>query len=179
MKLALPVVVALLFSPQTVPGGLEGTAWRAVELAGMPVSGSDSCNGSTGKPHAVFERGQTPASAAPLDGTSWQLVKFQGSDGRTLAPDDRSKFTLEFTAGGRVAARVDCNRGSASWKVNGSQLALGPLALTRMQCPDSALHDHFVKQWSFVRSFVIKDGHLFLALVADGGTYEFEPLKKP
>jgi hypothetical protein len=31
-----------------------------------------------------------------------------------------------------------------------------------------------------IRSFVIKDGHLFLALMADGGLYEFEavPPKK-
>jgi hypothetical protein len=25
---------------------------------------------------------------------------------------------------------------------------------------------------------VIKDGHLFLSLMADGGIYEFEPIKK-
>jgi hypothetical protein len=27
-----------------------------------------------------------------------------------------------------------------------------------------------------VRSYTIKDAHLFLALMADGGIYEFEPL---
>ena len=31
-----------------------------------------------------------------------------------------------------------------------------------------------VKQWPFVRSYVIKNGHLFLSLMADGGIYEFE-----
>jgi putative lipoprotein len=30
--------------------------------------------------------------------------------------------------------------------------------------------------WTFIRSYVIKDGHLFLALMADGGLYEFEPV---
>jgi hypothetical protein len=33
-----------------------------------------------------------------------------------------------------------------------------------------------VKDWNFVRSYVIKDGHLFLSLMADGGIYEFEPM---
>jgi para-nitrobenzyl esterase len=33
-----------------------------------------------------------------------------------------------------------------------------------------------LKQWGNVRSYVIRDGHLFLALMADGGIYEFEPL---
>lgn len=38
------------------------------------------------------------------------------------------------------------------------------------------MHDQIRKQWSFIRSYVIKDGRLFLALMADGGTYEFERL---
>jgi len=28
-----------------------------------------------------------------------------------------------------------------------------------------------------VRSYVIRNGHLYLALMADGGIYEFEPRK--
>jgi para-nitrobenzyl esterase len=35
-----------------------------------------------------------------------------------------------------------------------------------------------VKQWGYLRSYVVKDGHLFLALMADGGIYEFEPVEK-
>lgn len=77
---------------------------------------------------ALVERaaeGQTSSQNAStnignLGGTSWQLVKFQGSDDRTLTPDDKSKY---------------------------------------------------------VRSYVIKDGHLFLSLMADGGAYEFEPAR--
>jgi hypothetical protein len=33
-----------------------------------------------------------------------------------------------------------------------------------------------VSHWEFVRSYVIQDGHLFLALMADGGIHEFEPI---
>jgi para-nitrobenzyl esterase len=57
-----------------------------------------------------------------------------------------------------------------------NQLELGPVALTRAACPPSLLHDHIVKQLSFVRSYVIKDGRLYLSMMADGGIYEFEPL---
>jgi para-nitrobenzyl esterase len=35
-----------------------------------------------------------------------------------------------------------------------------------------------VKQWGYIRSYVVKDGRLFLSLMADGGIYEFEPVKK-
>jgi heat shock protein HslJ len=120
---------------------------------------------------------QAPPAAATLTGTSWQLVKFQGSDDTPLTPDDRSKYTIEFGADGRLSARIDCNRGRGTWKSTGpSQLQLGPLALTRAMCPPGSLHDRIVKQWSAIRSYVFKDGHLFLSLMADGGIYEFEPV---
>ena len=32
-----------------------------------------------------------------------------------------------------------------------------------------------VKQWPYIRSYVMKDGHLFLSLMAYVGIYEFEP----
>jgi hypothetical protein len=44
-------------------------------------------------------------------------------------------------------------------------------------CPAGSLHDHLVKQWPFIRSFVLKGGSLFLLLMADGGAYELEPMR--
>jgi para-nitrobenzyl esterase len=38
-----------------------------------------------------------------------------------------------------------------------------------------SLHDELVRQWPNVRSYLLKDGRLFLSLMADGGTIEFEP----
>ena len=60
--------------------------------------------------------GQRLGGGNPLNGTSWQLVKFQGPDERIFTPDDRSKYTIKFGADGRVVARVDCNRASSTWK---------------------------------------------------------------
>ena len=112
-----------------------------------------------------------------LDGTPWRLVKFQGSDDTTLTPDDRIKYTIAFNANGSVAVRIDCNRGHGSWKSPGpNQLEVGPLALTRAMCPPGSLHDQIVKHWPFIRSYIIKDHHLFVSLLADGGIYEFEPV---
>jgi uncharacterized lipoprotein YbaY len=121
---------------------------------------------------------QAPGAAIPLAGTSWQLVKFQGGDEKTLTPDDGAKYTIEFTEGGRLNARIDCNRGSGAWKSGGpNQLQFGPLALTRAMCAAPSMHDQMVKQWENIRSYVIKDGHLFLSLMADGGIYVFQPTK--
>ena len=125
----------------------------------------------------MFACAQTPPQSAAerLGGTSWQFVRFQGGDGKVLAPDDKAKYTIDFAADGVVSTRFDCNRGRGGWKSAGpGQIEFGPMALTRAQCPPGSLHDHFVKQWSYVRSFVVRDGRLFLSLMADGGIYEFE-----
>ena len=122
------------------------------------------------------------AQLAPLpalEGTSWQLVKFQGGDGTVLTPDDKSKYTLAFGADGSLSARIDCNRGRGSWKSpQSSRLEIGPMAITRAACPPGSLHDHIVKQLPYVRSYVLKNGRLHLSLMADGGIYEFEPARE-
>jgi para-nitrobenzyl esterase len=121
---------------------------------------------------------QAPAqsASAELEGTSWQLVRFQGGDGQTLTPDDGAKYTLAFATGGGLTARVDCNRGRGRWRSRGaSQIQIGPLVLTRARCPAGSLHDGIVKRLGYVRSYLIRDGHLFLSLMADGGIFEFEP----
>ena len=118
-----------------------------------------------------------PSRVSDLAGTSWQLIKFQSSDDKMLTPDDPAKYTIAFDTDGSVSARIDCNRGRGSWKSSGpNQLQFGPLALTRAMCPPGSLHDRIVKHWEFVRSYTLKDGHLFLALMADGGIYEFAPI---
>src|SRR5262245_37029807 len=112
-----------------------------------------------------------------LGGTSWQLVKFQGGNDETLTPDDKAKYTIAFGTDGRVTARIDCNRGSGTWKSSGpNQIQFSPLALTRAMCPPGSLHDQIAKNWSAVRSYIIKEGHLFLSLMADAGIYEYEPI---
>jgi para-nitrobenzyl esterase len=123
----------------------------------------------------------TPApprnAVADLGGTSWQFVKFQSSDEKVLTSDDPAKYTITFGTDGSVSTRIDCNRGRGAWKSSGpSQLQFGPLALTRAQCPPGSLHDRIVRDWEFVRTYTLEDGHLFLALMADGGMYEFAPI---
>jgi heat shock protein HslJ len=119
---------------------------------------------------------QPQSAASPLAGTSWRLVRFQGGDGAVLTPDDSSKYTIAFDKTGNLSARIDCNRGRGTWASSGPGAVLfSPLALTRAMCPPGSLHDQIARQWTNIRSYMMKDGHLFLSLMADGGTYEFEP----
>jgi para-nitrobenzyl esterase len=142
---------------------------RAGPLLGVTLLLLAACGGAA--------QSSSPSAPGDLGGSAWRLVRFQGGDGTTLTPDDRGKYTIEFRADGSLTARIDCNRGRGTWKSSGpSQLELGPLALTRAMCPPGSLHDRIVKHWAFIRSYVLRDGHLFLALMADGGIYELEPI---
>ncbi len=97
-------------------------------------------------------------------------------DDSTYRPDQPDAFLLTFDADGRVAVRADCNRGQGTWTYQApSALLFGPLATTRMACPPGSLHDRFLRNLEYVRSFVMKDGHLFLATMADGAILEFAP----
>ena len=113
-----------------------------------------------------------------LSGTSWQLVKFQGPDERTITVDDKSKYTIKFGSDGRVIARVDCNRASSTWRVTAKgELKFGSWSRTSAKCGAGSLHDQIVNEGGDVRNFAIKDGHLFLSGMAGGGYYELEPIK--
>lgn len=149
----------------TRPSLVSSLAGSALVIATLVAAGS------------VPAHAQAGDSSHPLAGTSWQLVRFQGGDDSVLTPDDRTRYTLTFDpAGSGVAMRVDCNRGRGTWTASGpSGLQFGPMALTRAMCAPGSMHDQIVKQWGNIRSFVLREGRLFLSLMADGGIYEFEP----
>ena len=112
-----------------------------------------------------------------LGGTAWRRVEFRSGDGSVLQPDERSKYLIVFGADGILTARFDCNRGRGSWKSDGAgQLEFGLMATTRAYCGTDALHDRVVRLLPQVRSYLVREGRLYLSLVADGGVFEFEPV---
>jgi heat shock protein HslJ len=117
------------------------------------------------------------ANTADISGTSWQLVKIMLMDDSSASPDDPSKYTLNFGQDGRATIQADCNRGAGSWSSRSqSQLAFSKIASTRALCPPGSISEKFLAQFEWVRSYTVKDGHLFLATMADGSIIEFEPL---
>jgi len=122
--------------------------------------------------------GQSPASA-PLAGTQWRLVEFQSmDDGKgTERPGEGSLYTMWLHGDGTVTMQLNCNRATGSWSAEpGSGAAsgrfeFGPLASTRALCPPPSMDESIVAQSRFVRSYLLKDGRLYLSLMADGGIY--------
>ena len=125
--------------------------------------------------------------ASPLTGTRWQLVSIQSMDDAqgTLRPSEPVRYTLEFGTDGRVAVRLDCNRGSATWQAQpatqggphraSGQLLMGPLSTTRAMCPPDSLAPRLASSWPYIRSYLIEAGHLHLSLMADGGVLTWAP----
>lgn len=122
--------------------------------------------------------GQLPAprNAEELRGTAWQLVRFQGADDTSRTLDDNTRYQIELHKNGSLIAQIDCNRGRGTWlSEEPGRIELRPLAITRAQCGPGSLHDQILKHWSHIRSYALRNGHLFLSLEKDGGSYEFEP----
>lgn len=90
-----------------------------------------------------------------------------------LVVDQPDRYTLEIQPGGKAQVRADCNRGSASYKLDGRSLAIRLGALTRAACPAGSLSDRYLKALETVVSQRTKGENLFLDLPADAGTLKF------
>jgi len=129
---------------------------------------------------------QTKDKPVSLAGSTWELIAIQSMDdaqGKTPI-DHPERFTVSFATDGRASFRIDCNRGTANWKATPSAesssgaLEFGPLATTKMMCPPGSVDQKVLRDLAYVRSYLLKDGKLFLSLMADGGIYEWRPSGK-
>jgi para-nitrobenzyl esterase len=147
------------------------------QLAAMLLSAAlVSCASTPPSTPKNVPAGTSSPAPASLQGSSWRLVQIAMSNGVTRPAIERSRYTIGFGADGVLNVRFDCNRGRGSWTSSGpGNLEFGLLSLTRALCPSGSLHDELIRQWPHVRSYVLKDGRLYLSLMADGGTIEFEP----
>ena len=119
----------------------------------------------------------------PLRDTSWRLVKFQSMDDAigTVRPDDPALYTMHLNADGSVTMRLNCNRAMGTWSAepgergDSGRFEFGPLAMTRALCPPPSMDERIAAHSETVRSYLLKDGRLYLSLMADAGIYVWEP----
>lgn len=123
------------------------------------------------------------AASDPLTGTTWRLLSIESmapEEQPSTTIDDPSKYTVTFGDDGRAAFQVDCNRGNASWESSAAApdsgaLTFGPIALTRMMCPQPSEDTRVAAALGYVRSYLLSDGKLHLSLLADSGVMHWEP----
>jgi para-nitrobenzyl esterase len=122
-------------------------------------------------------------AADPLTGTRWQLRSIESmapEEEPSTTIDDPSKYTVEFGPDGRAQFQVDCNRGNGSWQIepaaaDSGGLVFGPIALTRMFCPQPSADSKVAAALGRVRSYLLSDGELHLSLEVDGGIMHWQP----
>jgi heat shock protein HslJ len=73
----------------------------------------------------------------PLEGTTWVVESLIRDQAASSVPAGLGA-SIVFSAG-RVAAHTGCNRGTASATVADDAISFGPMALTRMACPQPAM----------------------------------------
>jgi len=160
-------------------GILVGFRAAADETAGALTKIQSSANES----NDAAQEATASSSGNPLAGTGWRLVEFQSMDDATgtVRPDDPSLYTMRLNSDGTVTMRLNCNRASGTWSAepsgNGAsgRFEFGPLAGTRALCPPPSLDESIAAQAKFIRSYLLKDGRLYLSLMVDGGIYAWEP----
>ena len=160
-------------------GIMVGSQAAANETAGTITKIQFSANES----NDAAQEAALSSPVNPLAGTSWRLVEFQSMDDATgtVHPDDPSLYTMRLNSDGTVTMRLNCNRASGTWyaepsgNVSSGRFEFGPLAGTRALCPPPSLDEKIVAQAKFIRSYLLKDGKLYLNLMADGGIFAWEP----
>jgi heat shock protein HslJ len=106
--------------------------------------------------------GQPSASASiTLDGTSWTLHQIGDQD----VISDQAP-TLLFSTD-QVHGNATCNQFTGSHTVDGSSLSFGPLASTRMACPDMALETAYFAALGEIAAYQVQGEQLVLSN-ADG-----------
>ena len=145
------------------------TAQKSVSTLPEPANRSDESSSSV--------------SDSPLADTEWRLVEIQSMDDAVgiARPDDPSKYTMKLNSDGTVNMVLNCNRAFGNWTIKPSSesssgnFEFGPLASTRALCPPPSLDERITADSEFVRNYLMKDGRLYLTLMADGGIYVWEP----
>ena len=98
----------------------------------------------------------------------------------SLSIADPSKYTVTFGDDGKAGFRIDCNRGNSTWQVDAAgaesgSMTFGPIAVTKMMCPQPSDDSKVAPALGRVRSYLLKDGKLHLSLEADSAVMHFQP----
>ena len=109
------------------------------------------------------------AGAQDLSGTSWTLADLGGT-----APAEGTAATLTFDGSGAVSGNAGCNTFNGQATIDGGSIDFGPLATTRMACPEAqmSLETAYLGALDAATSWNIDGGKLVLA---GGTTATFNP----
>jgi heat shock protein HslJ len=114
----------------------------------------------------------SPAQAASLTGTVWQLQQMeQGGAGVLLIPDP-SLYTLVMADDGAAKATVDCSVGAGTYQVAGSSISFS-IGWSAPSCPPSSLARQFAKYLEYADSYLLQEATLTISYSNNSGQLIF------
>jgi heat shock protein HslJ len=142
-------------------------------LARLPRTATYTIDGSTlmladaeGEPLLVY--GTTSGAESILG--PWNVASFYTGNA-VASVAEGATLTAEFTADG-VSGNGGCNQFNGPYTIDGQNITIGPLASTRMACPDEELQQQetdFFAALELATTFQVTGDRL--DLFRDGGTY--------
>ncbi|MEZ4707572.1 MAG: META domain-containing protein [Caldilineaceae bacterium] len=115
------------------------------------------------------------ATSDSLTGVTWQWVGLTDPMQQVAigAPD---KYTLTFLNDGSLQIQADCNQATASYTAtDDGSLTVTPGVTTLALCGPESRGEELIQKLGFAARYFFQDGHLFIDMMADGGTLEFQP----
>ena len=74
---------------------------------------------------------------------------------------------------GKALVRADCNRGQATYKLDGRAIAIKVSGMPKVACPSGSLSERYLKALEAAVGQRVKGDNLFLDLPGEGGTMKF------
>lgn len=111
--------------------------------------------GGDGAKLAVFA-----AQSQELAGSNWEVTAYNNGNQAVVGVLEGTTLTASFGEDGSLSGNSGCNQYTGTYKVDGSQITIGPLASTMMMCSDPAE--------------VMDQEAQFLAALQSAASYEIE-----
>lgn len=125
---------------------------------------------------------EEPASVPPpeenlvmLRANPWQWVSFT-SPVEQYSIDNPQNYVAVFNNDATVNIVADCNNANGTYVIADTSITIQIGPMTMAACPEGSHSDDFVKYLGSALKYFFEDGHLFIDLMADGGTLEFAPV---
>jgi heat shock protein HslJ len=182
---SLQIMIGAITRAMCAPESLSDEFLKELsEVNTYSVQGStltlNTANGTMTLAGVQPSAGQAPAGQAPaaqpqapasLQGPTWNWIKTEYSNGTTITAPDSAKFTVTFQPTDRFLFTADCNNGSGTYTLNGSNLSMHVEGMTLAFCP--LPNGDFTQMLNQVATYKIEGNTLFLALKLDGGVMTF------
>ena len=131
------------------------------------------------RPQRQLKPTTAPVETASVDvgaltANPWQWVAFTNPM-EQYDVENPQNYLLTFNDDGTANIVADCNNAIGSYTTDGSSISIEMGPMTMAACPEGSRSDDFVKYLGSAAIYFFKDGHLFIDLMADGGTMEFAP----